>query len=756
MLEDDILNKLTLEDKACLTVGKDFWHTNSFLEFDSLMLTDGPHGLRKQVGKADHLGLNESIKATCFPTASGMASSFNEELCYRVGQAIAKECHNASVDVLLGPGVNIKRHPLCGRNFEYYSEDPLVSGLMASAFINGVQSLGIATSIKHFACNNQEYARMINNSIVDERALHEIYLKAFEIAIKRSNPKTVMCSYNKINGVYASENEYLMKQVLREDFKYDGLVISDWGAINDKLASIKARVGLEMPSRLTACDVIEAVNNKILDIKDLDTAVKDIIRLYLWRMKYPFKNYDVSSNHEIAYHAAIESMVLLKNEDKILPLNINEELLIMGNFNISIQGSGSSRVNPIITNTIFDQLNKRNIKYRICKSIDETIDKKVVYFIGIEKETEGSDRKDLKLSSNQLKELEDIISRTKDIIVVLTSGSVVELPFIDSIKGLILTNLSGEASNEAIIDILFNFANPSGHLAETWPKKLEDVPVKDFAGDIYNTVYLESLFVGYRGYDKANTKPLFSFGHGLSYTDFTVNDFKIIDNKLNINIKNTGPYKGMATIFVFVSDKNNKMLRPIKELKAFKKISLNSNEETTIFIDIDDSFFQYYDEKEKCFKVSGGNYKFLIGLDSVNLLEMNYYVKEKEFEEENIYLKKNLKDINIDDFKTIYKGQIPEAKSQKPYTLNTPIIALRKNVIGKFIIWFGGIAIKKRSASESEYEMSKATFLSGPIRMMGMGINKTNYQLEGIVKLLNGKIIKGLIQFIKKDKRVKN
>ncbi|MDE6047921.1 MAG: glycoside hydrolase family 3 C-terminal domain-containing protein [Anaeroplasmataceae bacterium] len=501
MISNDVkedLKKLSLEEKAKLLVGADFWHTYPFLDEKGLCLTDGPHGVRMQNNGGKDVGLKESIPATCFPTASCLACSFDEKLLYEVGKAIASECIDQEVDMLLGPGINIKRSPLCGRNFEYYSEDPYLAGKLASGFVQGVQSQNVLACLKHFACNNQEYARMVNDSIIDERALFEIYLKPFEITITEASPKAIMCSYNKINGILASENPIPLKEILRDKFKFEGAVISDWGAVSKRVNALKAGLDLEMPGSLSYVDILSALENKTLDEATLDHAVESVLRLYQARPN--FKEKKNLSFHTLAKQAALESIVLLKNENQVLPLNPTEKIGIFGNPVMRIQGAGSSKVNPKQVDSFLDCFRKEKIHFKYFETITDEVKQmdKVICFVGLSsiKEIEGKDRKDLKLDEEDIDLVYELSKLHSNVIVVLTTGSVVEIPFIDNISSLVLTYLAGEASAAALYDILYNKANPSGHLAETWIKKLEDSPVYDFGKSVYQTFYRESIFVG--------------------------------------------------------------------------------------------------------------------------------------------------------------------------------------------------------------------------------------------------------------------
>ncbi|MDE7162212.1 MAG: glycoside hydrolase family 3 C-terminal domain-containing protein, partial [Anaeroplasmataceae bacterium] len=458
-------------------------------------LTDGPHGLRIQTDGAKEVGLNDSVPATCFPTASCLACSFNEDLISKVGTAIAEECIDEKVDMLLGPGINIKRSPLCGRNFEYYSEDPLLSGVLASAFVEGVQKEGVFACLKHFACNNQEYARMVNDSIVDERALFEIYLKPFEIAIRKSSPKAIMCSYNKVNGIQMSHHSELLKKILREDFSFEGTTISDWGAVSNRVLSLQNGLDLEMPGSLSYYDIVSAVEEGNLSIETINQAVRSVLKLYVNRPSFDQPKH--KNHHFLAKQAALESIVLLKNEGNVLPLHLSEKIGIVGNHTMRIQGAGSSKVHPKQVDSFLDCLSENHISYQVFSHITEEIQTmdKVLCFIELpaKNEIEGKDRSNLKLSEESLFMIEELKKFHSKIIVILTTGSVVELPFISSISGLVLTYLGGEASASALCDILYNKTNPSGHLAESWIERLEDCPVQNYGKNVYQTFYKESI-----------------------------------------------------------------------------------------------------------------------------------------------------------------------------------------------------------------------------------------------------------------------
>ncbi|MDE5856613.1 MAG: glycoside hydrolase family 3 C-terminal domain-containing protein, partial [Anaeroplasmataceae bacterium] len=548
--------------------------------------------------------------------------------------------------------------------------------------------------------------------------------------------------------------------ILRDKFQFNGTVISDWGAVSNRVEALKAGLDLEMPGSLSYVDIIEAVQNQRLSEEDLNQAVASVLKLYQARPK--FDNKKNLSFHFLAKQAALESIVLLKNDNQVLPLNKNERIGIVGNSLMRIQGAGSSKVNPKQVDVFLDCLKEEGVSYQCFEDITDDIQKmdKLICFIGLpsEKEIEGKDRKDLKLDEKDIELVNKLTKLHSKVIVVLTTGSVVELPFIESISGLVLTYLAGEASASAVCDILYNKTNPSGHLAETWIKSLEDSPVYDYGKFVYQSIYKESIFVGYRYYDKVGIEPLFPFGYGLSYSTFTLSHFEIKENNLYVNIKNTGLYKGKEVVQLYVRDTNRDLLRPIRELKAFQKVELEPNEEIRVVFPIKDFFFEYYDASKKEFMVSGGNYILEVGTSSRDIILSREYKVDKPIIKQEItayHSMQGIREITKQDFEGIYGRPIPSLPKKYPFTLDSPMIDVQTKWIGKIFVHFGVKALKKRSKTLEEFEMNKYTFMTGPIRMIGMGVNKTNHQLEGIVDILNGKIIRGAIRFLKKDKRMK-
>ena len=659
---DTILSKMTLEQKAKLCSGADFWHTAAIEELGlpSVMVSDGPHGLRKQEEDADHLGVAESIKAICFPTASAMACSFDRELLYTVGNALGEECVAEDVSVLLGPGINMKRSPLCGRNFEYYSEDPYLAGELATAFVKGVQSHNVGTSLKHFAANNQEWRRMSISVKADERTLREIYLAAFEKVVKEAQPWTVMCSYNRINGVYSCENKWLLNGILREEWGFEGLVMTDWGAMNQRIPALKAGLDLEMPDchGETDCQIVEAVKNGTLDEAVLDKTVLRILKLvnnYVSKKPEARPSYDKEAHHKLVQKTASESAVLLKNNG-ILPLNPEQKIALIGEFAKTprIQGGGSSHINcSKITSALeaFEALENYHITYaKGYHTEDDTTDETLLYeaveaaknsdiaviFAGLPDtfESEGYDRTHLNMPNCQNHLIDCICEVQKNVVVVLHNGSPISMPWLNKVNAVLEMYLAGQASGAAAVDLLTGHVNPSGKLAETFPCRLEDNPsFLNFPGSRNEVFYSEGVFIGYRYYDKKKIDVLFPFGHGLSYTTFEYNNLKLEINgksqeltaaqaldsdtvKISVDITNTGNTAGKEIVQLYIKNFIGMENRPEKELKDFAKVSLQPGETKTISFALNYRSFAYFNETAKGWFVESGLYRILIGASS--------------------------------------------------------------------------------------------------------------------------------------------
>ncbi|WP_340388958.1 glycoside hydrolase family 3 C-terminal domain-containing protein [Paenibacillus sp. FSL E2-0151] len=651
----ELVQRMTLEEKAGMCSGLDFWHLKGVerLGIPSIMVTDGPHGLRKQDGSADHLGLTSSVPATCFPSAAGLASSWDKELARQVGVALGEECQAEDVAVLLGPGVNIKRSPLGGRNFEYFSEDPLLSTQMATGHIQGVQSQGVGTSLKHFAVNNQEERRMSIDAVVDERTLHEIYLASFEGAVKDGQPWMVMCSYNKVNGTYAGENEWLLTDILKDEWGHEGLVVSDWGAVNERADALAAGLELEMPTSggIGERKVIDAVESGQLPLDKLDRAVERLLTLIFNAVdqKQDGATYNKDEHHQLARKVAAESMVLLKNEEGILPLGREGDVAIIGAFarKPRFQGGGSSHINPTKVDDIVEEMPQVAGEgvtfsyapgYRIeADDVDETLmleavqtaqsaDTAVV-FVGLPDryESEGYDRAHLRLPDNHIRLIEEIAKVQSRVVVVLSNGSPVEMPWLPQVQAVLEAYLGGQAVGGAIADLLYGEVNPSGKLAETFPAKLSHNPsYLNFPGEGDRVDYREGIFVGYRYYDKKELEPLFPFGYGLSYTTFEYADLKVDRTELTdqdevnvqVRVTNTGDRAGKEIVQLYVSDVESTVIRPVRELKGFAKVALEPGESKVVSFTLNKRSFAYYNVDMKDWHVETGEFEIQVGSSS--------------------------------------------------------------------------------------------------------------------------------------------
>lgn len=658
MLQDikTLIKEMTLEEKAGLCSGKDFWNLKGIerLNIPSVMVCDGPHGLRKQEQQGDHLGVNDSIKAVCFPSACATAASFDRDLLKTLGETLGEECQAENVSVLLGPAVNIKRSPLCGRNFEYFSEDPYLAGELAKSYIEGVQSKNVGTSIKHFAANNQEYRRMTCSSEIDEQTLREIYLAAFETAVKEAKPWTVMCSYNRVNGVLASENPVLLNDILRDEWGFDGFVVSDWGAVSNRVEGLKAGLELEMPSSngITDKEIVNAVKNGTLSMDILNCAVERILNIVARFVNNRITaEFDKEKHHRLAVSMEEECAVLLKNENRLLPLNSETRVAFIGQFaeNPRFQGGGSSHINAC---KVSDALSSTNgmLNMTYAKGYDlfdaesnqllisealrsaESSDV-VVIFAGLPDsyECEGYDREHMRLPDYQNKLIEEVAAINPNTVVVLHNGSPVEMPWVNKVPCILELYLGGQGVGEATINLLTGKANPCGRLAESFPVKLSDNPsYLNFPGDGKKVNYQEGIFVGYRYYDKKEMNVLFPFGHGLSYTSFSYSNLRVCKEnmsesliiKVQVDVTNTGDYEGKEVVQLYVSDRSGTPNRPLKELKGFSKVCLEPGQTKTVEMTLTQRAFSWYNTEIKDWYHADGDYEILIA-KSANDIVLN-------------------------------------------------------------------------------------------------------------------------------------
>lgn len=789
---DEIIKNLTLREKAELLTGKDFWQTLDIerLGIPSIFLSDGPHGLRRQAAKADHLGLNPSIPATCFPTAAAMANSWNEELGEEMGKALGEEAASLEVNVLLGPGTCMKRNPRCGRNFEYFSEDPYLAGKMSAAYIRGIQANGTSACVKHFAANNQEERRMVTDSIMDERTLREIYLTAFEIAVKEGKTKSIMTSYNMVNGTFADENKHLIRDILRGEWGYDGAVISDWAGTNDKVNSTVAGSNLEMPAcRYGADDIVKAVENGGLDISYVDESVRHILKLIEQTTAgEKGKPFDIEEHDKIAKRCADESIVLLKN-DGVLPLNNEVKVAIIGGFadKPRYQGAGSSIVNPTKLTSLLDV--KDNVNFigyekgfdRYGKDKPALITKAVklakkadvvVLCLGLDEvtEAEGLDREDINIPQNQIELFKQVRVFGKKVVVVLSCGSAVETSFTRSANAIVYGCLTGQAGARSVMDVLTGKVNPSGKLAETFPVKYEDCPsASHFPGKQMTVEYREGLYIGYRYYDTAKVHVAYPFGHGLSYTKFEYSDISADEKGVTFKITNTGGYDGAEIAQLYVGKKDGKIFRPAKELKGFKKIYIKSGASATVTIPFDDKTFRYFNIKTDKWETEGGEYQLYIGASIADIrleasIEKQGTTADCPYDMAQLpsYYSGNVACVSDGEFTALLGGSIPKAgynfykKNRMVIHENCTVADLRysKRWIGRLfagVIRFA-IGFLKATGKRAKANELIQGVLHQPVRGLAKYGKMSRRQMEALLLMFNGHIFRGAGQFLSKDK----
>lgn len=642
MKHPEILQKLSLEQKCALLSGKNTWQTQDYPKqgVPAIWLSDGPNGLRKQAGAADHLGLNPSVPATCFPTAATMANSWDPALGEEVGRALGEETAANRVNVLLGPGLNVKRSPLCGRSFEYFSEDPYLSGKMAAAYVRGIQENGIAACPKHFAVNSQELRRMASNSVLDERTLRELYLTAFEIVVKEAHPKSIMSAYNKVNDTYANENHHLLVDILRKEWGFDGAVVTDWGGSNDHVEGVKNGSTLEMPSPGLggARKLLKAVAEGSLTEQEIDLRVDEMLDLVFSTnaaMEKAPRKFDEKAHHELAQRAAAESIVLLKNEGGILPLKHSKKVTLIGDFALTprYQGAGSSMVNPTKVDSLKDAMEAAELDMvGYCAGyersgkpnkayLDEAVSQAkmadvVILCIGLDEssESEGLDRPHIGIPAVQKQLLDAVTAANPNVVAVVSAGSVIETDWVEQCKAVVHGYLGGQAGASAMLEVLTGWQNPCGKLAETIPLRYEDTPAaRYFPGRKQNAEYREGLYVGYRYYETANKAVRYPFGYGLSYTTFAYSDLKVNADKVTFTLTNTGSVAGAEIAQLYVAKPDAAVFRPAKELKGFTKVFLKAGESKTITIPLDDKTFRYWNVATDSWEVEGGSYQLLVG-----------------------------------------------------------------------------------------------------------------------------------------------
>lgn len=793
----ELVQQMTLEEKASLCSGKNFWYLKNIdrLGIPEIMVTDGPHGLRKQITSAQDIGLNASVPSTCFPTASATACSFDRLLLFDIGKAIAEECRQEDVAVLLGPGINIKRSPLCGRNFEYFSEDPLVSGELAASFINGVQSQSVGVSLKHFAVNNQETRRMTGESVLDERTFREIYLKGFEIAVKKARPWTVMCSYNRLFGEFASQNERLLTGILRKEWGFEGVVISDWGAVVDRVAALKAGLDIEMPHVDNAHDeeIIEAVNTGKLSLEKVDLAAENVVHLILKSTERRFIHYEQANHHALARSAAAQSAVLLKNGGGLLPGKPGARTAVIGAFarNPRYQGTGSSKILPYMVDDVIDELAALGVKAEYAEGypmetdeVDEQLiraacevakDKEIVYlFAGLPDryESEGFDRDSMRMPENHNRLIEAVSEVNPNVVVILMGGSPMETPWIDKVKAVLLMYLGGQAVGGACADILTGKVNPGGKLAESWPLKLEDNPSYNyFPGYPLTVEYREGIFVGYRYYDTAQKPVRFPFGFGLSYTSFEYSDLKLNKRDLaeseeliaSCTLKNTGQVEGSEVVQLYLSLASSSIFRAAQELRGFQKVNLKPGEEIQVDFILPVRDLAFFNTTASDWQVEDGTYEVRIGASSLDIRLRDHVKVSSSRKNEIPEMRAKTPSyfdlshgLNVSDteFEALIGCQLPPRERAKgaPHSISSTFSDIQDKWVGRQVIKYLHKRLKEMSADNADLKiMAEKMLMESPVRMIStMDGSMTTSQLNGLVDLLNGHVFKGLIKLLKK------
>lgn len=777
-----ILDKMTLEEKVALLSGKGEWQTWDLkrLDIPSVYCSDGPHGIRKQAGTGDHLGLNPSLPATCFPTAATMANSWNPALGEKIGETLGEEAESLGVQILLGPGLNIKRSPLCGRNFEYFSEDPYLSGKMAAAYIRGIQSKNVSACPKHFAVNSQELRRMAMNAVVDERTLREIYLTGFEIAIKEGKAGALMTSYNQVNGIYANENEHLLRDILRNEWGYDGIVITDWGGSNDHVKGVKAGSDLEMPSPGldSARQLVDAVHTGKISEKTVDESVLRMLEMIhkVNPKKNEAKTFDKKEHHQIAKNAAVESAVLLKNEDGILPLEAGVRVALIGDFAFEprYQGAGSSMVNATEVNNMVDAVKKSGlILTGISRGYDrmgeenqdllkEAIDvaKKadvVIYCFGLNElsESEGIDRDHMRIPQNQINLLEAITRVNDKVVGILSAGAAIEMPWHHCLKALLYGGLYGQAGAEAMAELITGVQNPSGKLSETYPVRYEDTPAfLNFPSEERNAEYREGIYVGYRYYDTAKVNVLYPFGHGLSYTTFLYDNLEVHKDGINVRITNTGSRAGAEIVQLYIGKKKARVFRPEKELKGFQKVYLKAGESRIIEIPFDDKTFRYWNVRTNQWEKEGGQYDILIGASAKDIrlkgsIEIAGTTEKYPYYTNRMpsYYSGNIRQVEDDEFAELLGRPVPDGKWSGDLDINDAICQMyyAKSGLARFI-YKELTKRKKKSEEKGTPDLNILFIYNMPFRAIAKmtGGMVSMEMVEGIVEMVNGHFFKGM------------
>lgn len=773
---DRILQKMTLEDKIALCSGESFWETKAYEKYGipALFMCDGPHGLRKQErgGGADMLGVNQSRPATCFPSEVTTAGSWDPELLEEIGAAIGEEARDQGVGLVLGPGANLKRNPLCGRNFEYFSEDPCLAGKLAAGFIRGVEAQGVGSSLKHFAANSQEKSRFISDSVMDQRTLRELYLTAFETAVKEGRPSTVMCAYPKLNGVHCSDNEVLLTGILRREWGFDGMVVTDWGAMNDRIEGFRAGCDLNMPggSAYMEKEVLQAVKAGVLPESAVDNSARRVLKLVFRAAETrnaPI-TCDYAAHHRLAARAAGQGAVLLKNEGGILPLRDGQKTALIGHMAIEMryQGAGSSHINPTSVSQPLDYL--PGAAYAAgCDARGDTTDALLseavrtakeadtaIVFAGLpgRYESEGFDREDMKMPAGHLRMIEAVVNANPDTVVVLLCGCAVECPWADKVKAILYMGLPGQAGGEAIADLLYGRVNPSGKLAESWPLRYEDCPSAPFYGKTKDALYMEGIYVGYRYYDKARKAVRWPFGYGLSYTTFGYSDLKVDGRTVSVTVTNTGALAGAEVVQLYICPPPNGIHRPVRELKGFQKVFLQPGEAKAVSFVLDDRAFALWQDG---WRTPTGTYGVEVGGLVAELTVDGETLPIPEWQAGSWY--ETCSGVPTQTVWEFMMGRkyTPAPLRKGQFTMDNTVMEMKdyslimkimfKSVEATIAKGFDG----KKDYEDPEFRMLMESSAGGPLRSMQISGGMKNGIFQGLLDMANGHFCQGILKMIR-------
>lgn len=771
---EKILNQMTLEDKIALCSGANFWQTKKYEKYGipSLFMCDGPHGLRKQEDAADMLGVNKSRPATCFPAEVTSAGSWDPELLTEIGAAIGEEAREQGVGLVLGPGANLKRNPLCGRNFEYFSEDPYLAGKLAAGFIRGAEAQGVGTSLKHFAANSQELSRFTSDSVMDGRTLRELYLTAFEIAVKEGTPSTVMCAYPKLNGTHCSDHKELLTDILRTEWGFDGMVVTDWGAMNDRIEGFRAGCDLNMPggSDYMEKEVLQAVKDGTLPESCVDDSARRVLKLVFRAAETLSKKdaCDYEAHHALARRAAAEGAVLLKNESSILPLRQDAKIAVIGAMakELRYQGAGSSHINPTKLPQPLELLpgavyapgcdEKGSTTDALLQEVQNAAQKAetVVVFAGLPAhyESEGFDRDSLKMPEGHRKMIEAAAQANPNIVVVLLCGSVVECPWAEKVKAILYMGLPGQAGGEAIADLLYGRANPGGKLAESWPYRYEDLPSSGIYGKTTDALYQEGIYVGYRYYDKAGVSVRWPFGYGLSYTEFAYSDLTVEGNAVSVAVRNVGKCSGAEVVQLYIAATQDGLHRPVRELKGFQKVYLQPGESETVQFTLTRRCFAVWQEG---WEVPGGTYTVCIGGLTAEIKKSGDVLPIPAWQNGSWYAHCTGKPNPADWEKMLGHSYTPPVLKKGSFTMDNTVMEMKDYSLVMKIMFkavestvakgFGG----KKDYENPDFRMMMNASAGAPLRSMQISGGMKGGVLPGMLEMANGHFFRGIWRMIK-------